>query len=119
MENSKHLRYISSMPKVLPECPIARTAMIIGTRWTAQILREMLEHGPRRFQDLQDALPGIAPNTLSARLKMLEASDIVTREFYADHPPRAAYHLTPKGEKMRTILNAMRIWGTQHGPNEA
>ena len=89
--------------------------MILGTRWTAQILREMLDHGPRRFQDLQDTLTGIAPNTLSSRLKMLENSEIVTREFYEDHPPRAAYKLTPKGEKMRGILNAMRLWGSQHG----
>ncbi|MEM1300773.1 MAG: helix-turn-helix domain-containing protein [Pseudomonadota bacterium] len=101
----------------LPECPIARTAVIIGTRWTAQILREMMDHGPRRFQDLTEALPGIAPNTLSARLKMLEASNVVEREFYADHPPRAAYKLTARGEKMRTILNAMRLWGSEHPAN--
>lgn len=103
------------MREKLPDCPIARTALIIGTRWTAQILRELLDHGPRRFQDLADALDGIAPNTLSSRLKMLEASEIVTREFYEEHPPRAAYRLTEKGEKMRSILNAMRLWGSQHG----
>ena len=103
------------MREKLPDCPIARTAMILGTRWTAQILREMLDHGPRRFQDLQDALTGIAPNTLSSRLKMLENSEIVIREFYEEHPPRAAYKLTDKGQKMRGILNAMRLWGSQHG----
>ncbi len=103
------------MREKLPDCPIARTAMIMGTRWTAQILRELMEHGPRRFQDLQDALNGIAPNTLSTRLKMLENSDIVEREFYADHPPRAAYKLTEKGQKMRGILKAMQLWGAQHG----
>ncbi len=102
------------MREKLPDCPIARTAMILGTRWTAQILREMIDHGPRRFQDLQDALQGIAPNTLSSRLKMLEASEIVVREFYEEHPPRAAYKLTAKGQKMRGILNAMRLWGSQH-----
>lgn len=88
--------------------------MIIGTRWTAQILRELMDHDTRRFQDLQDALEGIAPNTLSARLKMLENSDIVTREFYNDYPPRAAYKLTEKGERMRIVLNAMRLWGSQN-----
>ncbi len=102
------------MPKSLPGCPIARAAVIIGTRWTAQILRELLDHGPRRFQDLQDALAGIAPNTLSARLKMLETSGIVVREFYDQHPPRAAYVLTEKGQKMRGILNAMRLWGQDY-----
>lgn len=78
-------------------------------------MRELLEHGSRRFQDLQDALEGIAPNTLSARLKMLENSGIVVREFYAEHPPRAAYVLTDKGRNMKTIINAMGAWGRTHG----
>ena len=96
-------------------CPIARAAMILGSRWTAQIMRELLAHGVRRFQDLQDALEGIAPNTLSNRLKMLEESGIVVREFYEDHPPRAEYVLTAKGKKMGAIIGAMRDWGVKYG----
>lgn len=96
-------------------CPIARTALILGSRWTAEIIRELLQHGPRRFQDLQDAVTGIAPNTLSARLKMLEDSGVVTREFYETHPPRAAYKLTEKGLKMSKIIGAMRSWGLKYG----
>jgi DNA-binding HxlR family transcriptional regulator len=89
--------------------------MIIGSRWTAQIMRELLSHGSRRFQDLQDALTGIPPNTLSNRLKMLEQSGIVEREFYEDHPPRAEYLLTAKGKKMGAIIGAMRDWGSKYG----
>lgn len=96
-------------------CPIARTAMIIGSRWTALILRELTFKGPRRFQDFQDAIEGITPTTLSTRLKMLEDSDIVVREFYEDHPPRAEYVLTPRGKKMNDILTAMRDWGAKYG----
>lgn len=103
------------MPDQLPGCPIARTAMILGSRWTVLVIRELMDHGPRRFQDLQEGLPGIAPNTLSARLKMLEEAGIVERVFYARHPPRADYRLTEKGEKMRGILGAMRRWGLDHG----
>ena len=103
------------MAGTLPDCPIARTAMIIGSRWTAEIIRELLDHGSRRFQDLQDTLSGIAPNTLSNRLKMLEAAGVVGREFYEDHPPRAAYVLTPKGRKMNAVIRAMRAWGLGHG----
>lgn len=96
-------------------CPIARTAMIIGSRWTAQIMRELIDHGARRFQDLQDALDGIPPNTLSSRLKMLEEGGIVKREFYETHPPRAEYVLTPKGKKMSAVIAAMRDWGAKYG----
>lgn len=102
------------MRETLPGCPIARTAMILGSRWTAEIIRELLDHGTRRFQDLQEGLGGIAPNTLSARLKMLEEANVITREFYETNPPRAHYVLTPKGKKMSTIIGAMRAWGLQH-----
>ncbi len=96
-------------------CPIARAAVILGSRWTAQIVRELLEHDARRFQDLQNALAGIAPNTLSHRLKMLEESGVVARRLYADHPPRAEYYLTEKGRKLRGVIAAMRDWGTTYG----
>lgn len=96
-------------------CPIERAALIIGSRWTAEILRELLAKGPRRFQDFQDALSGIAPNTLSGRLKMLEEAGIVTRKLYESHPPRADYMLTAKGQKMGAIIKAMRDWGAKYG----
>lgn len=78
-------------------------------------MREMLKHKRRRFQDLQDALPGIAPNTLSHRLKLLEQSAIVEREFYEDYPPRAEYVLTEKGAAMGGVIKAMREWGEKFG----
>lgn len=78
-------------------------------------MREMLEHNRRRYQDLLDALPGIAPNTLSHRLKLLEQSAIIAREFYDDNPPRAEYVLTDKGRAMGAIIGAMRDWGEKFG----
>ncbi len=78
-------------------------------------MREMLAHDRRRYQDLLDALPGIAPNTLSHRLKLLEQSKIVQREFYEENPPRAEYVLTEKGRAMGSIIRAMRDWGEQFG----
>ncbi|MEO1015491.1 MAG: helix-turn-helix domain-containing protein [Pseudomonadota bacterium] len=101
--------------KHLPFCPITRTALIIGSRWTAQILRELLDHDARRFQDLQTAIDGITPAVLSNRLKMLEDAEIVERRLYEDHPPRAEYLLTSKGREMRGVIGAMRDWGAKHG----
>lgn len=103
------------MSESLPSCPIARAAMILGSRWTAQIIRELLDHGPRRFQDFQDALQGIPPTTLSNRLKMLEEAGVVLREIYDDHPPRSEYVLTQKGKRMSGIIGAMRDWGAKYG----
>src|SRR5215471_3337129 len=93
------------------ECPVARTLDLIGERWTILLLRDLLRHGPRRFQDFQASLPGVAPNTLSARLKGMEDSGLVRRELYNERPPRLEYVLTDKGRSLGPIVKAMRDWG--------
>jgi DNA-binding HxlR family transcriptional regulator len=95
-------------------CPIARTLDVIGERWTLLILRDLVLDGPRKFQDLEQSLSGISPNTLSARLKTLEESGIVERRFYTDHPPRAEYLITSKGLELRPILRTLKTWGEKH-----
>jgi len=100
------------MSKTLdPKCPVARTLDIIGERWTILILRDLFMLGPRRFQDLQNSLSGIAPNTISARIKTLEEAGVVTRELYSEHPPRAIYSLTERGQALKPALLALRDWG--------
>lgn len=96
------------------KCPVARTLDLIGERWTPLILRDLILHGPRRYQDLQDSLAGIAPNTLSARLKDMEANGLIERKLYNERPPRLEYHLTEKGKSLGPVLRALREWGTQH-----
>ena len=95
-------------------CPIARTLDIIGERWTILILRHLVVGGPRKFQDFERSLAAISPNTLSARLKRLEEAGIVERRFYEQHPPRAEYLLTKKGEELRPVLRALYDWGQHH-----
>ena len=92
-------------------CPVARSLDIIGERWTILILRDLLLGGPCRFQDFENSLAGISPNTLSARLKRLEEHGVVERRFYEQHPPRAEYALTEKGEELRPVLRALLDWG--------
>jgi DNA-binding HxlR family transcriptional regulator len=104
-----------SVPKQynLP-CPVAKTLDIVGDRWTLLIIRDLLMQGPRRYVELAESLKGIAPNILSDRLKLLEANGVVGREFYEEHPPRARYRLTPKGEELRTVMQALLQWGGKH-----
>jgi DNA-binding HxlR family transcriptional regulator len=95
-------------------CPVARALDIIGERWTILLLRDLFLQGPRRFQDFQESLAGVAPNTLSARLKAMEAQGLITRRVYSDHPPRLEYHLTDKGKSLGPVLKALRDWGQRH-----
>jgi DNA-binding HxlR family transcriptional regulator len=95
-------------------CPVARTLDLIGERWTILILRDLFLHGARRYQDFQDSLAGVAPNTLSARLKELEGHGLLERKLYSEHPPRLEYHLTEKGRSLGPLMRAMRDWGRRH-----
>jgi DNA-binding HxlR family transcriptional regulator len=95
----------------LKDCPVARTLDLIGERWTILVLRDFFLHGPRRFQDLQKSLAGVAPNTLSARLKTMEERGLITRHLYSEHPPRLDYRLTEKGKSLGPIVKALRDWG--------
>ena len=102
------------MAKEDTDNPVARTLAVIGPSWTCLILRDLLLHGARRFQDLQDSLDGIAPRTLSQRLRALERNGIVERRFYSMSPPRAEYVLTAKGRDLGPIVGAMRAWGRKY-----
>ena len=82
---------MSPYPK---DCPVARTLEIVGERWSLLMLRDLFKKGSLRFQDFERSLEGIAPNTLSARLKLLEERGIIASKRYERHPPRFEYALT-------------------------
>lgn len=98
---------------------IASAMQVIGNKWTALILRDLFG-GPRRFCELERSVGNINPRTLSQRLDDLEASGIITRQIYAEVPPRAEYALTEKGEDLLPILEQMAAWGAKYhsGPDE-
>lgn len=129
-ENGHRTRTASpkSLPHGLPmgtlegiQCPIARTAMLIGDRWTPLIVRD-LAPGCRRFSELQRSLAGISPKTLSDRLRRLEEAGLISRTCFAEMPPRVEYRLTDKGHALLPILESMREFGDlwladTHSPN--
>jgi len=107
------------MPKRYGQpCTVAKSLELLGERWTLLVIRDLLS-GPRRFQDLLASLEGIAPNVLSERLKVLETHGIVAREFYSEHPPRAAYTLTPRGRDLGKVVRALAVGGTRHVHKDA
>ena len=107
------------MPKIYGQrCPVAKTLEVVGDRWTLLVVRDLLA-GARRFHDLQAGLPGLAPNILSERLKLMEAHALVSRRFYSDHPPRAEYALTAKGRELGVVIGALAAWGSRHAYTRA
>ena len=94
----------------LPDCPVATTVQIIGSKWKLLIMRNLLAR-PWRFNELQKNLEGISQKVLTDSLRSMEADGIVTRTVYPEVPPRVEYALSPLGETMRPILDAMQAWG--------
>ncbi|MBA3275584.1 MAG: helix-turn-helix transcriptional regulator [Chloroflexia bacterium] len=91
-------------------CPVARTAELIGNKWTPLIIRDLVK-GEKRFSELERSLRGISPKTLSERLKKLEDANVVDRKCFAEVPPRVEYTLTPKGIALLPVIDSMRAYG--------
>ena len=97
-----------------PKVGCIATAMeIIGSKWTALILRDLMA-GPRRFCEFEKSVGNINPRTLSQRLDYLEEHAIITKQNFAEVPPRIEYALTPKGYALLPILQQMAAWGTKY-----
>lgn len=94
----------------LPDCPVATTVQLIGSKWKLLILRNLLVR-PWRFNELKKSLEGISQKVLTDSLRALEVDGIVIRTAYPEVPPRVEYSLSELGESMRPILKAMEDWG--------
>ena len=104
-------------------CAVAKSLDVVGDRWTLLIVRELALRGRSRYTDLRNGLPGIATNLLADRLRELEQAGVVARE---DAPPPIAttlFHLTPRGEELRPVLDGLFRWGlplmTEQRPDDA
>ncbi len=97
----------------LPACPVATTVRLIGSKWKLLILRNLMAR-PWRFNELRRDLEGISQKVLTDSLRAMEEDGIITRAVYPEVPPRVEYALSPLGESMRPILDAMEEWGTNY-----
>ena len=97
----------------LPACPVATAVQLIGSKWKLLILRNLMAR-PWRFNELRRDLEGISQKVLTDSLRALEEDEIITRTVYPEVPPRVEYALSPLGESMRPILDAMEEWGTNY-----
>ena len=73
----------------LPECPVATTVQLIGSKWKLLILRNLM-------------------------MRSMEEDGLITRTVYPEVPPRVEYALSDLGETMHPILDAMQEWGTNY-----
>ena len=101
------------MEKNLPACPVETTLMLISDRWKVLIIRDLLE-GTKRFGEIKKSVGKVSQKVLTANLRSMEDSGLLTRKVYAEVPPRVEYTLTETGYSLKPILDAMVAWWTEY-----
>jgi DNA-binding HxlR family transcriptional regulator len=99
-----------------PASPLDEALRRVGDRWSLLVVDSLLD-GPRRFNGLLDALPGVAPNVLSNRLKRLEQDGVIVASAYSERPPRFSYALSASGRELAGALRLLTDWGAARVPD--
>ena len=97
------------MDKTLPACPVETTLMLISDRWKVLIIRDLLD-GTKRFGELKRSVGNVSQKVLTANLRSMEDSGLLTRKGYAEVPPRVEYSLTERGKSVVPILQSICRW---------
>ena len=101
------------LPPVRPACPVDTTLTLISDKWKVLILRDLLS-GTKRFGELKKSIGHVTQKVLTAQLRQMEESGLLTRTVYAEVPPRVEYTLTELGYSLKPILDAMLVWGENY-----
>ena len=96
--------------KTLPACPVETTLTLISDKWKVLILRDLMP-GAKRFGELKKSIGTVSQKVLTAQLREMEQSGLLTRTVYPEVPPRVEYALTGLGRSLKPILDAMQNWG--------
>ena len=107
---------MSTAAKELPACPVETTLTLISDKWKVLILRDLMP-GTKRFGELKRSVGNVSQKVLTAQLRQMEASGLLTRTVYAEVPPRVEYTLTDLGRSLRPVLDAMEAWGKAYQEN--
>lgn len=99
--------------KALPACLVETTLSLISDKWKVLIIRDLLP-GAKRFGELKKSVGGVSQKVLTAQLRQMEESGLVTRTVYPEVPPRVEYALTELGYSLKPVLDAMWNWGEEY-----
>lgn len=99
----------------LKSCPIETTFKIIGKRWTALIIREILK-GNTQFNRFLENIEGISPKVLTERLRELERLGIIRRRIVSEYPVRVEYSLTNMGKGFESVLLSAASFSMEYMP---
>jgi DNA-binding HxlR family transcriptional regulator len=91
-------------------CGVEACLEVVGGKWKGLILHHLMQHGTLRFNQLQKLKPNLSPRILTAQLRELERDEVIVREVYPVVPPKVEYSLSPAGESLSELIQAMQKW---------
>ena len=91
-------------------CPVEATLALIDGKWKGIVLFHLLD-ATLRFNELRRKIPNVTQRVLTKQLRELEAAGLIERTVYAEVPPRVEYRLSPRGQTLRPIIDALKVWG--------
>ena len=103
----------STAKQELPACPVETTLTLISDKWKVLILRDLM-NGTLRFGELKKSIGHVTQKVLTAQLRQMEASGLLTRKVYAEVPPRVEYTLTDLGYSLKPVMDALWQWGENY-----
>ncbi len=95
-------------------CPATGLVQIIGRKYALRLLTVIGEHEMIRFNDLKSVMDDMSSSTLTIRLAELERAGLISRQTYAETPPRVEYALTKEGSELRQSLFALSKYASQN-----
>jgi len=92
-------------------CEIEVTLEVLSGKWKALILWNLSQHKVIRFNEFKRLIPEITQKMLTQQLKDLITNGLIHKTIYHQVPPMVEYSITPMGEDLIPILEAMDKWG--------
>ncbi len=102
-----------SQEELFAKCPYATVQKILSGKWVLLILHH-LNGSTLRFGELKRLMPEMTQATLTKQLRTLEDYEIITRNVYAQIPPKVEYELSSIGKELSVALDSLKAWGDKY-----
>ena len=100
--------------KFSSSCLIASALDLLGDKWSLLIIRDMLMHKKKTFKELVASDEGVATNLLSARLKLLESLEVISKRKLPENKKENIYLLSEKGIDLAPIIMEIALWSDKY-----
>jgi DNA-binding HxlR family transcriptional regulator len=95
-------------------CPVEATLDVIGGAWKGVILYHLMNEGVLRFNEMRRRMTGVSQRMLTKQLRDLERNGLIVRKVYPEVPPRVEYRMSERGKSLRTVIQALQVWGENY-----